>query len=70
LLDATLEYANILAGYTHTGLTITKQAFWLNVDAPSLDAALAIEDRNQMIAGQAADVQDYMNAYRAKITKK
>jgi enoyl-CoA hydratase len=70
LLDATLEYANVLAGYTHTGLTITKQAFWFNVDAPSLDAALAIEDRNQMIAGQAADVQDYMNAYRAKITKK
>jgi enoyl-CoA hydratase len=70
LLDATLDYANILAGYTHTGLSMTKQAFWLNVDAPSLDAALAIEDRNQMIAGQAADVQDYMNAYRAKITKK
>jgi enoyl-CoA hydratase len=70
LLDATLEYANILAGYTHTGLAMTKQAFWLNVDAPSLAAALAIEDRNQMIAGQAADVQDYMNAYRAKITKK
>lgn len=70
LLDATLEYANILAGYTHTGLALTKQAFWLNVDAPSIDAALAVEDRNQIIAAQAQDVQDYMSAYRAKITKK
>lgn len=70
LLDEALEYASVLASYTHTGLSMTKQAFWLNVDAPSLDAALAVEDRNQMIAGQAADVKAYMDAYRAKITKK
>lgn len=70
LLDAALEYANILAGYTHTGLSLTKQAFWHNVDAQSMDAALAMEDRNQIIAGQAPDVKDYMDAYRAKITKK
>jgi enoyl-CoA hydratase len=70
LLDATLAYANILAGYTHTGLTLSKEVLWHNIDAQSLDAAIAMENRNQMIAGAAPDVKDYMDAYRARITKK
>lgn len=70
LLDATLAYANILAGYTHTGLALTKEVLWHNIDAQSMDAAIAMENRNQTIANQAADVREYMLSYRDKITKR
>jgi len=70
LLDATLAYANILAGYTHTGLSMTKEVLWHNIDAQSMDAAIAMENRNQNIANQAADVREYMLAYRDRITKR
>ena len=36
----------------------------LAVDAPSLEAAIALEARNQMLVNHAADVQAYMAAYR------
>ena len=70
LAAETLAYANILAGFTHTGLTLTKEVLWHNIDAQSMDAAIAMENRNQMIASAAPDVKGYMEAYRTRITKK
>jgi enoyl-CoA hydratase len=70
LLDTAVAYANNLANYTHIGLSLTKEVLWHNIDAQSMDAAIAMENRNQNIAGQATEVRDYMAAYRSKITKK
>ncbi|HEY1739162.1 MAG TPA: enoyl-CoA hydratase-related protein, partial [Acidimicrobiia bacterium] len=67
LLDRALDYARVIAGYTSTGLTLTKEVLWHNVEITSMDAAIAMENRNQNLAGQAADVREFMAAYRERI---
>ena len=64
--DAALELARGVAGFTATGLVLTKEVFWHNVDSPMLAAALAMENRNQTIAGQTPEVQEYIRAYRTR----
>jgi enoyl-CoA hydratase len=68
LLERTLAYVRPMAGYTRTGLTMTKEVLWHNVDNPSMTAAIAIENRNQAVAGRAADVAEYMATYRTRTT--
>jgi enoyl-CoA hydratase len=65
LADEALALASHLAGYTELGLRMTKDVMWANVDAPSLDAALELENRNQTIAAQSPEVRAFMDAYRA-----
>ena len=64
LMDHTMAYAGVLAGYTRTGLVMTKEVLWHNVDTPSMAAAIAMENRNQNIANRSPDVQAFMTAYR------
>jgi enoyl-CoA hydratase len=68
LLDHTLAYARTMAGYTRTGLVMTKEVLWHNVDNPSMTAAIAIENRNQNIANRAPDVVEFMSRYRTRTT--
>jgi enoyl-CoA hydratase len=68
LSDAALELAGGVAGFTATGLVLTKEVFWHNVDTPTLAAALAMENRNQTIAGRTPEVQEYIRAYRTRFT--
>jgi enoyl-CoA hydratase len=68
LLDRALTYARVIAGYTRTGLVMTKEVLWHNVDNPSMTAAIALENRNQTIAQDADDVKQYMLAYRRRTT--
>lgn len=65
---AAVAVAEAIAAFPRTGLVLTKEAFWHNVSAPSLEAAMALEDRNQLLAAAAPDVQSYMAAYRERIT--
>jgi enoyl-CoA hydratase len=69
LSDAALELAGGMAGFTATGLVLTKEVFWHNVDTPTLAAALAMENRNQTIAGRTPEVQEYIRAYRTRFTR-
>ncbi|HEV2310849.1 MAG TPA: enoyl-CoA hydratase-related protein [Acidimicrobiia bacterium] len=68
LEDAALELARGMAGFTATGLVLTKEVFWHNVETPTLAAALAMENRNQTIAGRTPEVQEYIAAYRTRFT--
>jgi enoyl-CoA hydratase len=68
LADRALGYATVMAGYTRTGLVLTKEVLWHNVDNPSMTAAIAIENRNQALASRTADVQEFMDAYRRHTT--
>ena len=65
LLTEAIALASQLAGHTALGLRMTKEVMWANLDAPSLDAALALENRNQTIAAQSPEVRAFMDAYRA-----
>ncbi len=63
-----ISYASVMAGYTRTGLVLTKEVLWHNVDTPSMTAAIAMENRNQSLANRAPDVQEFMDAYRRRVT--
>jgi enoyl-CoA hydratase len=64
LADEAVALARTIAGYTELGLRMTKDVLWANLDAPSLDAALALENRNQTIAAGSEEVRSFMDAYR------
>jgi len=47
-------------------LRLTKEALGYAVDAPSLDAAMAMEDRQQILTSQSADHREAMTAFMQK----
>jgi enoyl-CoA hydratase len=63
LLDEARAVGRGIAQLTSVGLELTKEAFWHNVDASSLAAAIALENRNQRLAGQTDEVREYMARY-------
>jgi enoyl-CoA hydratase len=65
LLEEAIGLASTIASYTAVGLQMTKEVMWANLDAPNMVAAIALENRNQKLAGSTAEVQSYMDAYRA-----
>ncbi|MFN5632405.1 MAG: enoyl-CoA hydratase/isomerase family protein [Sphingomonadales bacterium] len=66
LLDAGLALAEEMLATTPWGLRLSKQALNLNIDAPSLDHAMAIEDRQQIVLGQMSDFREAMTAFVEK----
>jgi enoyl-CoA hydratase len=62
--------ADEIAGFTAIGLRMTKEVMWANLDTPSLDACLALENRNQDIANKSEEVREYMSRYRDRITSR
>jgi enoyl-CoA hydratase/carnithine racemase len=48
------------------GLRMTKEGLAFAIDAPSLEAAMAIENRNQVMCAQSADFQEGMRAFLEK----
>jgi enoyl-CoA hydratase len=49
LMEAALACATILAGKSEGGLRLTKRVLEQNIDAPSLKAAIDLENRNQTL---------------------
>ena len=68
LLDRALEIAEVICGNSPVGMALTKQVVQQNVDAPSLEAALALENRNQVLATRTADMVEALRAFREKRT--
>jgi enoyl-CoA hydratase len=67
-LDTVLELAEGVAAYTGIGLRMTKEVMWANLDTPSMAACIALENRNQEIAGKSPEVQEFMRAYSGRVT--
>jgi len=68
LMEHTLAYARVIAGFTRIGLVMTKEVLWHNVDNPSMTAAIALENRNQNIASRSEEVHQFMQEYRRRTT--
>lgn len=66
LLDRAVETAALICRNSPFGVRITKQVLQENVDATSLDAAIALENRNQVLAFQTDDMREALNAFREK----
>jgi enoyl-CoA hydratase/carnithine racemase len=48
------------------GVRLTKQVIQINVDAPSLEAAVEMENRNQTLASRSPDMTEALTAFREK----
>ena len=66
LLEAALELAERIAGNSPFGIRMTKQVLQQNVDAPSLQAAIELENRTQALATRTADMQEALAAFRER----
>jgi enoyl-CoA hydratase/carnithine racemase len=66
LLETALEFAAEMARTSPMGLRLTKQALNALIDAPSLDTALMIEDRQQVILLETSDHREAVAAFREK----
>ena len=66
LLDRGLALADEMLATSPWGLRLSKQALSLNLDAPSLEAAMAIEDRQQVILSATEDHREALSAFLEK----
>lgn len=67
LLDTGIGLAEEMLATSPWGLRLSKQALNLNIDAQGLEAAMAIEDRQQVILGQ---TEDYREAFTSFLEKR
>ena len=68
-LETALGMAEGIAAYTGIGLRMTKEVMWANLDTPNMAACIALENRNQELAGKSAEVQEFMRDYSARVTR-
>ncbi len=66
LLERAFETAALIVGNSPTAMTLTKQVVQQNVDAPSLAAALEVENRNQVLTTRTSDMTEALAAFREK----
>jgi enoyl-CoA hydratase/carnithine racemase len=66
LLPAAHETAAAIAAHSPFGVRLTKKVLQANVDAPSLDAAIELENRNQVLTTRGADMPEALAAFRER----
>ncbi len=66
LLDTGLALADEMVANSPYGLSLTKQALNMNIDAPSIESAFAIEDRQQVMLSETFDHREAMTAFVEK----
>ena len=66
VLDDALAVAETLCGYGEFGLESTKQVLWANLAATSLEAALHVENRSQILASSGGAVARFSEEFRRR----
>lgn len=66
LLDSVYDLADEMCANSPLGMRLTKQVLQANVDAPSLDAAIELENRNQVLTTRTEDMVEALNAFNEK----
>jgi enoyl-CoA hydratase/carnithine racemase len=59
-------YLEAMLATAPMGLALTKDVINVNLDAPGLEAAMALEDRNQVMLSQSMDFREGVAAFREK----
>ena len=62
LLTRTQQIADVLLSHSPFALEMTKQVFRVNQDAPNVAAAIALENRTQILAGSGGDFTEAVAA--------
>ncbi|MEV5412262.1 enoyl-CoA hydratase-related protein [Thermopolyspora sp. NPDC052614] len=66
LMHAALELGREMAANSPYALKLTKECLQVNVDAGSIEAAIALENRNQVLASRTRDAPIAMRAFVTK----
>jgi enoyl-CoA hydratase len=66
LADAAKPYLDEMLTTSPIGLRLTKEGLNMAIDATSLDAAMAIENRNQILCSQSEDFREAIRAFGEK----
>ncbi len=66
LLDAALELAAGITANSEFGVIMTKLGMWANFDAPSLRAAMELENRTQVLGTFTGNMSEAGRAFREK----
>jgi enoyl-CoA hydratase/carnithine racemase len=66
LLNEGMKLANEMLGASPLGLRMTKETLNAQIDAPSLDAGLTLEDRQQVILLETGDFHEAVAAFKQK----
>ena len=65
-VERALELAEVLCDYSPFGVVMTKEVMWANLDATSIEAAIHLENRTQILAGTGGEVMEAAMAFREK----
>lgn len=63
LMEGALETASTMCGYSAYGMTMTKDVTWANLEVASLNAAIELEDRNQLMMGFTENLPEAIRAF-------
>lgn len=66
VLDEAMTIAETLCSYGKFGVESTKQVLWANLDASSLEAALHLENRSQILASTGGVMSEATEAFRRR----
>jgi enoyl-CoA hydratase len=66
LEEAAQPYIDEMLTTSPLGLRLTKECLNMSVDAGSLEAAIAMEDRNQILCAQTKDFREGISAFLGK----
>jgi enoyl-CoA hydratase len=66
LEEAARKLARDMVRNAPLGLRLTKECLGFSIDAPSLEAAIAMEDRNQVLCSRSPDVLEGVRAFLEK----
>ncbi len=65
LLDVTYDLAERICGYSTHGVSMTKKVLWSALEVGSLEAALDLENRNQLLVRLTTqNLEEYIRARR------
>jgi enoyl-CoA hydratase/carnithine racemase len=66
LEDCVRTYIEEMLTTSPIGLRLTKECLNMSIDAPSLESAIAMEDRNQILCTQTSDIREGVSAFLGK----
>lgn len=65
VLDEALDMAEAMCRFSPYGLAMTKSALWASLEVSSLETAIELEDRNQLMLGFTENLQEAIRAFDA-----
>ncbi|MBS1848176.1 MAG: enoyl-CoA hydratase/isomerase family protein, partial [Actinobacteria bacterium] len=63
LVATAVETASVMCGYSAYGLAMTKDLLRANLEVASLDAAIELEDRNQLMLGFTENLPEAIRSF-------